>query len=683
MNNLPKFLGFSFKNPELKREILKELNELIIGEEPTEFLEELDGVQREVFLISEENTTNKALYELLVKNEADIFTCRFDLTQEEAEFEEVTPFVYKEAQAAEPSSGIKVANDDVLSKLDFALETDIFKFVDDSQSNELFGEFEKEQSAINLEYSRLGKDILEYRNSNLIELAKKVSNSLTENEIFQKLEKSKQGLENLKYNQEEELEELDYDFEVEKKELSERLVIATLDNDQKAKAIIEHELQERNKLYQKQRNELIEKNEDFYNRNQEVVEDLKKELEHSIIDIADTLVNFDLKRLYKYEQRYNQTRDLVREYFSVDRTKEIEQQELRAKKLSESVSLSESSRISESLSTSESLSLSSLQSSIASESESILNSQELSDKDYLEELIKGPSQIEQVTERSETIEEEQDIISKDYLRNMISSPSLDEQEEQRTVEAIKAESEDYYLSEQLAAKLGGGVKFQKNTDTEVMTEAITEESSESVEEVIVEDLTVNDTIQFKDSEPGQTQEENLESHKKSTVLSKNRVLSSLNKQKLIWVSSVAGVVIIGAIGLSLLSGGNRNQNTHLAQSKTTSTISKEEKENFSGVTSKSKGSKQDTTLSNKEYQENVEVLVSANIGMYLDDNDELTGTMKVRKEDGTTALRYIIEYKRNGTLIVKDKEGAVSTYDKKWVDSLIQTLSERSEKQED
>ena len=69
--------------------------------------------------------------------------------------------------------------------------------------------------------------------------------------------------------------------------------------------------------------------------------------------------------------------------------------------------------------------------------------------------------------------------------------------------------------------------------------------------------------------------------------------------------------------------------------------------------------------------------------MYLDDNDELTGTIKVRKEDGTTALRYIIEYKKNGTLIVKDKEGAVSTYDKKWVDSLIQTLSERSEKQED
>lgn len=33
-----------------------------------------------------------------------------------------------------------------------------------------------------------------------------------------------------------------------------------------------------------------------------------------------------------------------------------------------------------------------------------------------------------------------------------------------------------------------------------MTEAITEESSESVEEVIVEDLTANDTIQFKDSE---------------------------------------------------------------------------------------------------------------------------------------------------------------------------------------
>ena len=38
---------------------------------------------------------------------------------------------------------------------------------------------------------------------------------------------------------------------------------------------------------------------------------------------------------------------------------------------------------------------------------------------------------------------------------------------------------------------------------------------------------------------------------------------------------------------------------------------------------------------------------------------------------GLRLISYIIEYKRDGTLVVKDKEGAVSTYDKEWVDNLI------------
>ena len=307
---------------------------------------------------------------MLIENKADIFTCRFDLTQEEAEFEEVTPFVYQEApKSSDSSKEVPAANDDVLSKLDFALETDIFKFVDDSQSNELFGEFEKEQSAINLEYSRLGKDILEYRNSDLTSLAKKVSDSLIETDIFQKLEKSKEGVENLKYNQKEELEELDSDFETVKLDLSKRLATATLDNDLKAKAIIEHELQESNKNYQKNRINLIKKNDEILEKNIEAVNTLKKDLNDSIIDIADGFVDYDLKRLYKYELRYNQARDLVREYFSVDRTKEREQQELRSKRLAESLSesaslsLSESTSISQSVIESESISLSLIQSS--------------------------------------------------------------------------------------------------------------------------------------------------------------------------------------------------------------------------------------------------------------------------------------------------------------------------------
>lgn len=655
MSNLPKFLGFSFKNPEFKQETLAKIKEKIIGEEPTEFVEELDGKQREVFLISEENTRNKDLYELLIENKADIFTCRFDLTQEEAEFEEVTPFVYQEApKSSDSSKEVPAANDDVLSKLDFALETDIFKFVDDSQSNELFGEFEKEQSAINLEYSRLGKDILEYRNSDLTGLAKKVSDSLIETEIFQKLEKSKEGVENLKYNQKEELEELDSDFETIKLDLSKRLATATLDNDLKAKAIIEHELQEGNKNYQKKRSNLITKNAEILEKNIEAVNKLKKDLNDSIIDIADGFVDYDLKRLYKYELRYNQARDLVREYFSVDRTKEREQQELRAKRLAESLSesaslsLSESTSISQSVIESESTSLSLIQSSVSASSESIQKSEQASARSYLEDLIQSPAPDSQ---------------------NIDSS--------------VAVESEPHSLSEQLAAKLGGGTQLPKTIDKQEEPQTSSSNTSKNVEEV--EDLTINDTIQFKDSESNQIEEKNLEmseTNVKNNAAFKNSVVMYIKKYKWAVLSGVAGIMIVGAIGTLLINSGNKNQNAQLAQSSSTSSSFKDKKENVSGVSSKSKEDELDVTLSNKEYQKNIKILVAANIGMYLDDNDELTGTMKVKKEDGSTSLRYIIEYKRNGTLVVKDKEGAVSTYDKEWVDNLIQTLSKKGEANE-
>ena len=652
MSNLPKFLGFSFKNPEFKQETLAKIKEKIIGEEPTEFVEELDGKQREVFLVSEENTRNKDLYELLIENKADIFTCRFDLTQEEAEFEEVTPFVYQEApKSSDSSKEVPAANDDVLSKLDFALETDIFKFVDDSQSNELFGEFEKEQSAINLEYSRLGKDILEYRNSDLTSLAKKVSDSLIETDIFQKLEKSKEGVENLKYNQKEELEELDSDFETVKLDLSKRLATATLDNDLKAKAIIEHELQESNKNYQKNRINLIKKNDEILEKNIEAVNTLKKDLNDSIIDIADGFVDYDLKRLYKYELRYNQARDLVREYFSVDRTKEREQQELRSKRLAESLSesatlsLSESTSISQSVIESESISLSLIQSSVSASSESIKNSEQVSARSYLEDLIQSPAPDSQ---------------------NIDSSVSI--------------KSEPHSLSEQLAAKLGGGIQLPESINKQEKTQTSSPNTPSNVEEV--EDLTINDTIQFKDPESNQIEEKNLEiseTNVKNNAAFKNSVVTYIKKYKWAVLSGVAGIMIAGAIGTLLINSGNKNQNTQLAQS---SSSFKDKKENVSGVSSKSKEDELDVTLSNKEYQKNIKILVAANIGMYLDDNDELTGTMKVKKEDGSTSLRYIIEYKRDGTLVVKDKEGAVSTYDKEWVDNLIQTLSKKGEANE-
>ena len=173
-----------------------------------------------------------------------------------------------------------------------------------------------------------------------------------------------------------------------------------------------------------------------------------------------------------------------------------------------------------------------------------------------------------------------------------------------------------------------------------------------------------------------------ETNVKNNAAFKNSGVTYIKKYKWAVLSGVAGIMIVGAIGTLLINSGNKNQNAQLAQSSSTSSSFKDKKENVSGVSSKSKEDELDVTLSNKEYQKNIKILVAANIGMYLDDNDELTGTMKVKKEDGSTSLRYIIEYKRNGTLVVKDKEGAVSTYDKEWVDNLIQTLSKKGEANE-
>ena len=342
---------------------------------------------------------------------------------------------------------------------------------------------------------------------------------------------------------------------------------------------------------------------------------------------------------------------MVREYFSVDRTKEREQQELRSKRLAESLSesaslsLSESTSISQSVIESESISLSLIQSSVSASSESIKNSEQVSARSYLEDLIQSPAPDSQ---------------------NIDSSVSI--------------KSEPHSLSEQLAAKLGGGIQLPESINKQEKTQTSSPNTPSNVEEV--EDLTINDTIQFKDPESNQIEEKNLEiseTNVKNNAAFKNSVVTYIKKYKWAVLSGVAGIMIAGAIGTLLINSGNKNQNTQLAQS---SSSFKDKKENVSGVSSKSKEDELDVTLSNKEYQKNIKILVAANIGMYLDDNDELTGTMKVKKEDGSTSLRYIIEYKRDGTLVVKDKEGAVSTYDKEWVDNLIQTLSKKGEANE-
>ena len=79
-------------------------------------------------------------------------------------------------------------------------------------------------------------------------------------------------------------------------------------------------------------------------------------------------------------------------------------------------------------------------------------------------------------------------------------------------------------------------------------------------------------------------------------------------------------------------------------------------------------------LTDKEYKANKETLAAANIGLYLNQDNNLVGTLTFVEGEGKTVVEVQEYSQRTGAIYYKDKDGAVKTYSKDEVETLLKKL---------
>lgn len=99
------------------------------------------------------------------------------------------------------------------------------------------------------------------------------------------------------------------------------------------------------------------------------------------------------------------------------------------------------------------------------------------------------------------------------------------------------------------------------------------------------------------------------------------------------------------------------------------------------VTQKKETPKKHYALTESEYKRNVKTLAKANIGLYLNNDNELSGTITVTTESGNKRVKKLIEYTKDGEFVTEDVETSENfVYSKDWVDKLLVTLQNKDEK---
>lgn len=99
------------------------------------------------------------------------------------------------------------------------------------------------------------------------------------------------------------------------------------------------------------------------------------------------------------------------------------------------------------------------------------------------------------------------------------------------------------------------------------------------------------------------------------------------------------------------------------------------------VTQKKKAPEKHYALTESEYKKNAKTLAKANIGLYLNNDNELSGTITVTTESGNKRVKKLIEYTRDGEFVTEDVETSENfVYSKEWVDKLLVTLQNKDEK---
>lgn len=633
MAELPKYLGYSFEK-EISKEILSEIESKIIGEEPTALEDDVDGKIVTYYLVSIENQDNKELLQLLNTNEADIFTCYYDMELEDGDFIDKQPF----AQLQTEEDEIEVTTDTdnfIYDTLNLKLETDIFKNVDDAESNDLYETFAKEQSAITIQFQRITKDLLAYSNDDLMKLVANVEQQLQDSSLYNKLKEQEKGLEILVENNQDKIAELEDEFEDQKTQLGKKLTNLILEDNKKEIAITQKLLKDLDERINEQKEALLERQKEALAGNKRAIDETKYHLTKEIIDTADKLVSYDFEALYNYEQRYKEARNYVKNYFSVDKIKEREDAERLRKAKEEALQKEKARQEQEKL-------------------EVERRRKELEERRKKEE----EERLAQQKQQEEELEKEQEIEEEDST----SSTSTDE--------ATPIQNLNF--------KQGLAQAIQNNNSTP----QVSEKSKENADEDEQEDFDINDTIQRKGKSIHQVSSVNEDellnqvSKIDDTVQTeKKKSVNFFMKHKIAIISGVLGLIAIGYVSVSLSNATNSNAKIEEAKvtksSKKTSSSSKSDSEEKS---SESTSSSNGEALSSTLYKENVNILKDSGLGMYLDDDDNLTGTFKVKNQNGEQVLRYVEEYTKDGRLITRDQNGDKITYDKEWVDNFINQI---------
>lgn len=658
MSSLPKYLGLAFTDKENVKEILRDLIELVSGEKPNVFENIELGKTKSYFLSSIENTDNEELFDYIEDMGAEVFTCQFDIDDPNAEFINKQPFTYQEKVTNEEKIEVgSQTNNLVLDTLKLELETDIFKFVDDAQNNDYYDEFSQEQSAISMNYARLGKDILAYQADNLLDLVSKVDKALEGDTNYQKLQEQEAGLATLKENNKLVLDDLEQSYQEKLAELSVKMVQATINENKKELLIVQEEIKETNNHLEEQKGNLIERQKAIIKGNLVEIDNTKKELRNKIIGLADSFTTYDFKALYNYEQRFIDSRDMVVNSFNVNKKQERQRLEQAEKEKVRLLEQEEQQR---------------------KEEERIRLEEEQRQKEEQERLDR---ELKDIADRENS--DSQNTVNNINKTHNNSPEGMSLKEKLMNISATGNTQEIPIETQNEEVPLDTGTSSPIETILDNGTEI-----SNQFENNDIDNIYKDDTIQWSTKGSDETEYyANLENAKKEDRLavekgtgiaeknkkpdkektSDNKIVAYAKEHKVMVISIIVGILFLGYLSTSI--AGSQSKST-IEKPKTTQTKNSKTKSSSNNQSDNSNKKELSSTL----YKENVKILADSNLGMYLDDNDNLTGTMRVKDKKGNVSLRYIEEYTKYGELVVTDKDGKKTVYEKAWVDNFISLI---------
>ncbi|MEE0461764.1 hypothetical protein [Blautia hydrogenotrophica] len=192
---------------------------------------------------------------------------------------------------------------------------------------------------------------------------------------------------------------------------------------------------------------------------------------------------------------------------------------------------------------------------------------------------------------------------------------------------------------------------------------VTDSQVASEEEDVTSDTDLGLEVE-QNPEEGSQEVEGMDNPKSNSKPKSKTKLSKTMKKKRWPIYTGVGVLVFIGVSAFVIGGPS---GTH-----------KETKKNVkTEQTHKTKATdKKDShdVLTDKEYKANKETLAAANIGLYLNQDNNLVGTLTFVEGEGKTVVEVQEYSQRTGAIYYKDKDGAVKTYSKDEVETLLKKL---------